>query len=167
MEIEKSYAAIASRAIAATEVQRLLAASPRGTIVLERIARGAGATRWFAIPGVERLGDLSARLSPGSSVSFYFDDRLAAAPYGPDVVAEIVRVAARDGDAVVGTLPAGEIELDVEFVASPAELDEYAEDLLAGAIVIYGAFPARDNDGESAVTLDLPDRDGVVRPHPH
>jgi hypothetical protein len=29
------------------------------------------------------------------------------------------------------------------------------------------AYPGRDNDGESAITLDLPDADGVVRRHPH
>jgi hypothetical protein len=31
----------------------------------------------------------------------------------------------------------------------------------------FGPFPARDNDGQSAITLVLPDKDGVVRQHPH
>jgi hypothetical protein len=32
---------------------------------------------------------------------------------------------------------------------------------------MFGAFPGRDDDGERALTLPLPDADGVVRPHPH
>jgi hypothetical protein len=76
-------------------------------------------------------------------------------------------IAAQDGDAVIGRLGDDQLEINVEFVASPAELEEYASELPSGAEVIYGRFPGRDNDGLRAVTIDLPDRDGVVRPHPH
>jgi hypothetical protein len=31
----------------------------------------------------------------------------------------------------------------------------------------YGSFPGQDNDGVHAVTLQLPDEDGALRPHPH
>jgi hypothetical protein len=33
--------------------------------------------------------------------------------------------------------------------------------------VFYGATPDRENDGTHAVTVTLPDADGIVRPHPH
>lgn len=157
---------IALRAIEATAVPELLG-RPNGAVVLERIARGAGATRWYRLRDFEQLRSLTKRLSPGSSVSFYFDDRVRAQEYGGEVREGILRIAESDGDAVVGTLKADAIELDVEFIAGPSELEEYAESLTPGARVFYGPFPARDNDGEFAVTFDLPDSDGIVRQHPH
>jgi hypothetical protein len=150
-----------------SSIPALLAGAPADVVVLERIARGAGATRWFVLHDPEELGVLVSRLSPGSSVSFYFDGRLAASRYDLSVRSELLAIAELDGDAVIGRLGGDQIELDVEFVAGPTELAEYESQLLPGATVIYGRFPARDNDGARAVTVDLPDRDGVVRPHPH
>jgi hypothetical protein len=79
----------------------------------------------------------------------------------------VLRIADRDHDAVGGTLSGARIEVDVEFIAGPRDLAEYAEGLTPGTRAFYGPFPARDNDGEFAVTLDLPDSDGIVRQHPH
>ncbi len=160
------YPAIALGAIEATGVPRLLARYPDGAVVLERIARGGGATRWYSLSDVGQLRSLVAKLSPRSSVSFYFDDRLCVRPYDAEVARELLRIAERDREAVVGTLADG-IEFHVEFVAGPRDLEEYAESLAPGTSVIYGPFPAADNDGEFAVTLALPDADGVVRAHPH
>ena len=109
---------------------------------------------------------LEQRLSPGSLVSFYFDGRLAGDVYGPAVAEAVLGIARKDGDAVIGRVEDAELELDVEFVAGHAELEQYAS-ALGQADVIYGRFPAADNDGERAVTITLPDRDGVIRPHPH
>ena len=154
-------------AIATSRVPQLLACASAVAVALERLARGAGATRWFLLRGGDHLTALEQRLSPGSLVSFYFDGRLALDVYGPGVADALLAIAEQDGDAVIGRVGRDEIELDVEFISAPAELHEYAAGLNAEAEVVYGRFPAADNDGESAVTVTVPDRDGVIRAHPH
>jgi hypothetical protein len=161
------FRAVALDALRATAAPQLVVDAPAGAVVLERIARGAGATRWFRVGDERDLEQLAGRLSPGSAVSFYFDGRLASRVYDLSVGRRLLAIAAQDGDAVIGRLGDDQFEINVEFVSGPAELEEYASELPSGAEVIYGRFPGRDNDGLRAVTIDLPDRDGVVRPHPH
>jgi winged helix DNA-binding protein len=36
-----------------------------------------------------------------------------------------------------------------------------------GALVVWGQWPPRENDGETVISVDLTDPDGVLRPHPH
>jgi hypothetical protein len=165
MSVNTPYPALALRAIEATAVPRLL--RDHTAVALERLARGGGATRWFFIGGPEQLLVLADRLSPGSSLSFYFDDRIAFSPFGSEVAEEILRIAAEEGDAVVGRLSPGELEIAMEFVSGPSDLDDVSRSLGADERVFYGRFPARDSDSVHAVTLDLPDADGVVRRHPH
>jgi len=100
-------------------------------------------------------------------VSFYFDGRLDWHAYDATIAQTILAIAERDGDAIVGKLAADGISVEVDYVASEADLNEFAETLRSGQEVLVGAFPARDNDGQLAITVDLPDRDGIVRPHPH
>jgi hypothetical protein len=159
------YAALARRAIDTSDVERLLA--QHSAVVLERIARSGGTTRWFFIQGLDQLEALAAALSPGSSVSFYFDDRIRRMELVPQIAEQILRFAAEEGDAVVGRLGADGIEIEVQYVAGPNDLEDIAESLVPGEQVFFGRYPARDNDTVRAVTLDLPDSDGVVRPHPH
>ena len=90
-------------AIADTAVQGLLR-ERGGAVVLERIARGGGAARWFRCASASDLQSIAARLSPGSRVSFYFDARLPYSPYSAEVAREIFRVMEDEGEAVVGTL---------------------------------------------------------------
>jgi hypothetical protein len=165
MNASTPYSVLARRAIDSTAVPRLV--DQHGAVVLERLARAAGATRWFFIRRPDQLEALAGRLSPGSSVSFYFDDRIKHTAFDADVAEAILRFAAEDGDAVVGRLSADEIEIEVEIVAGRSDLDDFAESLVPGQPVFAGRFPARDDDAVRAVTLDLPDRDGIVRPHPH
>jgi hypothetical protein len=47
------------------------------------------------------------------------------------------------------------------------DLDDFVSTLTAVSLVFFGPFPASDNDGIRAVTVALPDADGVVRSHPH
>ena len=47
----------------------------RPAIVLERIAMGGGAMEMFLCPSKSSLEQLIDSFSPGSIVSFYFDDR--------------------------------------------------------------------------------------------
>lgn len=107
------------------------------------------------------------RLAPGSRVSFYFDGRIAARPMNDVTVIRILDLVAGTGDAVVGTLDADGLEITVRIVAGMSELSEFAEELAHKAEVFIGAYPAADDDDHDAVTLTLPDRDGVTRSHPH
>jgi hypothetical protein len=71
------------------------------------------------------------------------------------------------GDAVLG-LPSGDdVVIRAVIVVTAADLAEELEGVEAGTLVFYGPFPAADNDGVDAVTVTLPDLDGVVRDHPH
>jgi hypothetical protein len=136
-------------------------------IVLERIARGGGATRWYWVRTAGDLERLYGRLTPGRVVSFYFDDRIKRRILNDDTDIEILDLVANKGDAVVGRLSRDGLEILVDFVAGPSELSELRSHLEVGEPVFFGAFPGRDTDGTSAITLTLPDADGVVRAHPH
>lgn len=72
-----------------------------------------------------------------------------------------------DIDIVFGILADDQVSIQVEFISGTSELTEATCDLDSSARVFFGFFPARDNDAIDAVTLQLPDRDGMIRPHPH
>ena len=162
---QRRFAPNAHSVIAASSVNGLLA--NRNAVILERLARGGGATRWYFCTNEDALRDISARLSPGSLVSFYFDGRIKHEPYSAVARATIERIICEEREAVVGYLQEAGPRIEVQIVAGPAELDELAPNLIASSSVFYGAFPARDNDGVRAVTIVLPDEDGIVRRHPY
>lgn len=143
---------------------RLLAERP--AVVLERIARGGGATRWFRVRSLNDLDMLSTRLSPGSTVSFYFDSRISARPYDDETVSQILDLVSTHGDAVVGAMCSDGLEISVEYIAGLNELGEFVGGLSRGSPLYVGAFPPPDHDARDAVTLTLPDLDGVTREHP-
>jgi hypothetical protein len=153
--------------MAAAGVPELLAASSTDVVVLERLARSAGTTNWFVLRRTDGLDGLAARLSPGSSLSFYFDGRIASREYDTTVAELILSIVRADRDAVVGRLDPDGTTLKVDYVASQSELEEFTLALAAGSNVYFGSVPARDNDGKRAITIDLPDLDGIVRRHPH
>jgi len=146
-------------------VAELLAARP--AVVLERVARGGGATNWFYVPTPGQLEELAAQLRPGSSVSFYFDGRIKRTVLGDEVIDDVLDIVAAEGEAVVGVLADDGLVLDVDFVAGLGDLTEFLGARESGAVMFVGGFPGRDDDGVDAVTFDLPDADGVVRRHPH
>jgi hypothetical protein len=152
-------------ALAATPVADLLASRPG--VVLERIARGGGVTKWYYCPSKLSLGAVEARFSPSSVVSFYFDDRIRNDAYSPGVQIAVKAVIAQNGEAVVGALAEDDTRIDAEIITGPNELAEFLSVVKRGSRVFYGPFPAKDNDGVRAVTLVLPDADGTVRAHPH
>ena len=161
----EGFAEIARRAVEPTGAGQLLASGP--ATVFERIARGGGATRWYWLRTADDLGRLYDVLSPGSVVSFYFDDRIEGAPFSEEIGERILATAESDGDAVVGRLAPDGLTLDVDYVGGPIALAELVDDLPADETVFFGPVPGRDNDGVHAVTVTLPDADGVVRAHPH
>ena len=136
-------------------------------MVLERIAKGGGATKWYHCADKTHLEVVKAELSPGSVVTFYFDGRIRNARLSPAVESNLKEIISEAGEAIIGSLRDDGLHLDVETIAGPQELADYVASLGSGASVYFGCFPARDNDGKRAVTFVLPDADGVVRPHPH
>ena len=152
-------------AIGVTPVARLLVG--RSAVVLERLARGGGATRWYFIAGETELPALAAALAPGSAVSFYFDGRSRRCRLGDDAVDLILDLVHAHGEAVVGMLTSDGVEIDVEFVCGVGDLSEMLGSVADGTELFVGVFPERDDNGVDAVTFDLPDSDGVVRQHPH
>lgn len=144
---------------------KLLAVRP--AVVLERVARGGGATNWFYVAVPAQLGELAVRLRPGSSVSFYFDDRIKRTLLDDDFIDDVLGVVAKEGEAVVGALADDGLRLDVDFVAGLGDLTEMLGARSGDVVMFVGAFPRRDDDGVDAVTFDLPDEDGVIRSHPH
>ena len=59
------------------------------------------------------------------------------------------------------------MRFEVDFITAASELWEFIEALGPDATIYFGAYPARDDDGRQAITVVLPDRDGVICPHPH
>ena len=167
MATDGEYPTIALDAIEQTRVPNLVERRAGAeTLVLERIARGAGATRWYVLRSRDDLLTLARRLQPGSLVSFYFDDRFERGRNDEVARAAILGIAAEDREAVIGTVSADDIEVAVDFVATPDELDTWTSDH-PGEAIRFCRFPGHENVGERVITFALPDRDGVVRPHPY
>lgn len=155
-------------AIDATErlVERLtpLAQSSDGFIVLERVARGAGATRWFFCRSLDELPSVLPELRPGSRVGFFFDDRVRREALSDRVRAEMFDIAATTGEVLVGRAGPSGPELRMVCL-DPSEVEEHLVDVRPGEIVFFGPFPAIE-DGLASVSFTPPDPDGVVRPQP-
>src|SRR5262249_16173162 len=131
---ERPYAPIAYAALTQTPILERLAIT--SAVVLERIARGAGATNWYWCASEDALKKLAERFAPGSKVSFYFDKRLQTANYA-EAKSEILRIAANTGDCVVGILSDDGMKLDVQLIASHDELAEEESVFAAAPNVIY------------------------------
>jgi len=160
-----SFATIVHRALSTAPVRALL--KTRGAVILERIARGGGATKWYYCSDQQCLEDLELALSPGSVVSFYFDGRIRRDVFSQEIVRILEDKVDDAGELLVGAPESGSQSIDMEIISGRHELIEYLSTVSPGTPVFYGLFPARDSDGVNAVTVSLPDIDGVVRPHPH
>lgn len=148
----------------ASAVPERLAA--RAAVVLERIARGGGATNWYRCARPGELMRLVENLRPGSVVSFYFDDRMCQVTERGELAGIVGDAIASCGECVVGVACDDGGVLDVDFVRSSEQLQEFLDEHALARMFVAGAFPGRDND-DGAVTIILPDVDGVVRAHPH
>ena len=58
-----------------------LVASSGRVIVLERVARGAGATRWFYCRTIGDVEEVLPRFRPGSRVAFLLDDGIPSCAF--------------------------------------------------------------------------------------
>jgi hypothetical protein len=71
------------------------------------------------------------------------------------------------GEVFVGVLGNNGVQLDMELMVGPIELEEVTKAVPRDSEIFFGVFPAPDNDGINAITVTIPDLDGVVRNHPH
>jgi hypothetical protein len=163
--ITNAFKAAVRTIVAATPIIQLLRA--KTAVVLERIARGGGATKWYYCPDEAHLAAFEAQVSPGSAVSFYFDERVQSRNYSQEVNSAVLSIAAETGEAIIGVLNEDGLHIDVEFVTGVTELTEFVTTIGHNRKVYYGAFPTRENDGARAVTILIPDADGIMRNHPH
>ena len=65
---------------------------------------------------------------------------------------EIMDVVKTSGDCVVARQAEGTNVLDVSFVAGENDIGEFLGSVSDGETIYLGAFPARDDDGENAVS---------------
>nr|WTB29445.1 hypothetical protein OG781_07990 [Streptomyces sp. NBC_00830] len=148
-------------------IGNLVESSEHEVIVLERVARAAGQTNWFICCNSNDFIEVSRKFQPGSCVSVYFDGRIARHRYDESVRAAIIRIAAEEHDCVVGVRAVDQFRLEVDFIGGLGELEECEQTLGDLSEVYFGSFPGRDHDGVSAVTLIVPDADGIKRKHPY
>lgn len=134
-------------------------------VVVERVARGGGATRWFACQTLDDVRAVLPQLRPGGRVGFFFDDRIRRTTYSDTLEEEIWSRLSRDGELFLGRERPPSLELEIELL----DLRDCSESLARvrnGEVVYLGAFPTFEDDGHACVVFTPPDPDGVVRPQP-
>jgi hypothetical protein len=142
-------------------------ASLRGpVVVLERIARGGGETRWYLGKTSEECRRIYRLLGPGSRVTFYFTGPLRVEPLGDGVIGAMFAAIGEDREIVVGVPNDDDpVSLAVELLSGPSELTEFLTQPQSSGDLAWGPYP--DVDEPESETLVLVDRDGIFRPHPH
>lgn len=158
------YGQIVREAVATTPMRQKLVSS--SAIVLERLARGGGATNWYFCRDEQSLMWLEACVQPGSELRVRFDSLVRKLPPNADSLAFIRRVVAAGGETVVGYLCEDGFGIAMESVLGDSELSRLWAEMPRSADLFCGTFPPPETS-DMAVTLVLPDADGVVRRHPH
>ena len=135
----------------------------RGAIVMERLV--GNATRWYHCADAAALDGIVERLSPGSQVSFFFDRRLLRSRVSGRTQVEMGELIAKHGEIALGSQAEGEVEIDMWRVTSQADARDFVSPLQPTTWIVFGAIPRQDDDGKGAITVALPDADGVTRDH--
>jgi hypothetical protein len=136
-------------------------------VVLERLARGGGATRWYLIRSREDIERVFEMFRGGSSVSFYFADQLHVEVDTESARQRMFDELSAERELVAGYPSDSDPELDLEIISGPGELASYLISHSEGQLIVWGKWPGRDNDGRDAITINLFDEDGILRAHPH
>jgi hypothetical protein len=135
-------------------------------IVLERIARGAGSTRWYLANTRQDISRVFGMLLPGSRVTFYFGGPLRVEPVSETLIGAMFEALGEDNELVIATPGSMEpLALDAVLVFGSSELSEYLIWPRPTADVVWGRFPGTEEP--DAVTVELVDADGTLRAHPH
>ena len=143
----------------------LLRSCSDGAVVLERVARGGGSTRWFSCRIIAEVEAVLPQLRSGSRVAFFFDDRIRRRPFSEQVEQELWELVAAEGEAVFGKPLGPGPEIKMELLDA-TDFGESMARVSAGEPVYYGRFPSTDDDGDAAVSFIPPDEDGLARPQP-
>lgn len=146
---------------------RRLAIEWQQIVVLERLARAAGAANWFFVTNLVALEQVFNLLRGGSSVSFYFSRHLHVGVDDEGSRQNMFDEVTQYGEIVLGYPSQDVPELDMEIVNGPSELTDFLILHPEGSLAVWGQWPPRQNDGKDAITIDLVDADGVQRSHPH
>lgn len=131
-------------------------------IVVERLAKAAGQTRWHVAEDETELMTMLAEVLPGSSVSLYFDGRLKKSNWSAETSSEVLAVVAEKGECVVAAASMRGHELSPYFISGENDLMEFLGELATGSLVYFGPYPMRDNDGIRAVSFVVPDEQGRI-----
>lgn len=172
IQTKHDYSPIVHDALVGAGIDRRLRHQP--AVVLERIARGGGCTYWYYCRDLVHLAALKAHLNPGSRVSFYFDNRIRMGKDTDECKSKIANLITDSPEVVIGPLEVdvhcpkkcGLRDLHIEMQAV-THLNDLDLEFTSSRILFFGEYPAPENDGEGAVTIVLPDADGIVRDHPH
>ncbi len=131
--------------------------------VLERPATAGEALAWFYCRDQSDLNEIANHLRPGSVISFYFDDRIEAL-VDSATTRSIITTTCDEHEITLGALGLDGLRIEMGFASNAEEVALALPPLTdAAQLVFFGEFPGRDNDGTWAITLTLPDQDGVVR----
>lgn len=160
-------ALISAATAAQTALKQRLAAGWQHIVILERLARGGGATRWFFITSLPALEQAISLFRGGSSVSFYFSTHLHVENDTESSRQEMYDEIVRHGELVLGYPSPVDPEFETTIISGPSELTEFLMLHPAGALTVWGQWPHRENNGTSAITVNLVDADGTLRKHPH
>jgi hypothetical protein len=136
-------------------------------VVLERLARGGGATRWFFARSLAELEPVFEVLRGGSCVSFYFANQLHVETDTEAARQRMFKEITLEEELVLGYPSAVSVEVDMELISGPGELAEQLMHHPEGSLIVWGKWPARANDGSDGITVNLVDADGILRAHPH
>jgi len=142
------------------EVEDLLVGGPQ-CLVLEKVAKAAGSTRWWVVGSLDEFRRAYGELRPGSRVLVVpvgGDVRLA--PFDDEVQARLFDIAVETGEVVLGTAAPGDIEYEVD-VLDASEISAAVVRLRRDRNVLYGRWPRSER-----IRFTPADDDGEIRPQP-
>lgn len=131
-------------------------------VVLERLAVAAGQTRWYVAEVDDALMEILAEIVPGSAVSLYFDGRLRRSTWSAETASGVLAVVSNSGECVVAVASPSGHNLLPYFISGANDLAEFVGEIPDGAVVYFGPYPMRDNDGVRAVSFVVPDAQGRI-----
>lgn len=130
-------------------------------VVLERLPRGGGGTRWWVIRSGEEFRRVYAELRPGGRVHLVaLGDDLRLGSVGTMLAEEVDSLTAGANEVVIGTGLLNSLEFDVQLLDS-AEAAEALGRMAKSSVVLHGVWPRTER-----IKFTPPDEDGEVRPQP-
>jgi hypothetical protein len=136
-------------------------------VILERLARGGGASRWYYATSEEQFKNALSHLRGGSIVSLFFGDELNVDLDTDEARQRMFDQVSPSREIIIGYPEDNLSILRVDLVTGPSELSEVLIHHPEGETVVWGKWPSAKQDGHSVFTLRLVDEDGVLRSHPH